>query len=70
MINAAANPVLRWIANNVTLETNRADIWKPSKKKSTERIDGLVAAIMAVGLAILEQPRWGIYYDSHPLELS
>jgi phage terminase large subunit-like protein len=63
------HPVLRWMAGNVSLETDAADNWKPSKKKSTERIDGIVAAIMAVGLAMLDPPpRWGISYESHGLE--
>jgi phage terminase large subunit-like protein len=61
--------VLRWMAGNVSLETDAADNWKPSKKKSTERIDGIVAAIMAVGLAMLDPPpQWGTYYESHELE--
>jgi phage terminase large subunit-like protein len=42
------NPVLRWMAANVSLETDAADNWKPSKKKSRERIDGIVALIMAL----------------------
>ena len=41
------HPVLRWMAGNVSLETDAADNWKPSKKKSRERIDGIVALIKA-----------------------
>lgn len=37
------NPVLRWMAGNVSTETDAADNWKTSKKKSRERIDGIVA---------------------------
>ena len=33
----------------MAVETDAADNLKPSKKKSTERIDGIVAAIMALG---------------------
>lgn len=44
------NPVLRWCASNITVEQDAAGNLKPSKKKSTERIDGMVAAIMAVGI--------------------
>ena len=46
-----------------------ADNWKPSKKKSVERIDGIVALVMAVGLA-MNNPglRCGIYYDNHSVE--
>src|SRR5205085_7981312 len=45
------NPVLRWMAGNVSLETDAADNWKPSKKKSTERIDGIVALVMGIDRA-------------------
>jgi phage terminase large subunit-like protein len=45
------HPVLRWMAGNVSIEQDAADNWKPSKKKSCERIDGIVALIMALDLA-------------------
>lgn len=48
------NPVLRWMASHVSVETDAAGNLKPSKKKSTERIDGLMAAIMALGRAMVE----------------
>jgi len=43
------NPVLDWHASNVSVELDAAGNMKPSRKKSTEKIDGIVAAIMAVG---------------------
>jgi len=46
------NPVLRWMASNVTIDTDPAGNIKPNKAKSTERIDGIVAGIMALGLAV------------------
>lgn len=45
------NPVLRWQAGNVVIETDAAGNRKPSKAKSLDRIDGIVTAIMACGLA-------------------
>ena len=45
------NPVLRWMASNVSIEQDAADNWKPSKKKSIERIDGIVALIMGLARA-------------------
>lgn len=45
----SGHPVLRWMASNVAIEMDPAGNIKPSKKKSTERIDGIVAACMAVG---------------------
>ena len=41
------NPVLRWMASNLVVEQDAAGNMKPAKDKSTERIDGHVAAIMA-----------------------
>jgi phage terminase large subunit-like protein len=52
-IRHGGNPVLRWMAGNVSAETDAAGNLKPSKKKSNERIDGIVAAIMAMGRALL-----------------
>jgi phage terminase large subunit-like protein len=43
------NPLLRWSIGNVMVEIDAAGNIKPSKKKSTERIDPVVALIMAVG---------------------
>lgn len=46
------NPVLRWMASNVMLESDAAENIKPSKDKSTDRIDGIVATIMGLQLAL------------------
>jgi len=46
------HPVLRWMAGNTVVETDSAGNIKPTKKKSTERIDGIVALVMALGRAI------------------
>lgn len=42
------HPVLRWCISNVSVETDATGNLKPSKKVSTERIDGVVALIMAI----------------------
>lgn len=49
MLRHGGNKVLRWMASNVMLERDPAENIKPSKKKSTERIDGIVALVMALG---------------------
>jgi len=41
------NPVLRWNAANVYVDFDNAENMRPNKKKSTDRIDGIVALIMA-----------------------
>ena len=43
------NPVATWCASNVTVRRDPAGNEKPDKERSTERIDAVVAAIMAVG---------------------
>ena len=46
------NPVLRWMMDNVFVEQDAAGNIKPSKKKSTEKIDGVVALVMALDRAV------------------
>jgi phage terminase large subunit-like protein len=59
------NPVLRWMAGNVSIEKDAADNWKPSKKKSRERIDGIVALIMGLERATAYQE--SVYNTRGPL---
>lgn len=42
------HPVLRWNVENVVVESDSAGNIKPSKSKSREKIDGVVAAVMAI----------------------
>jgi phage terminase large subunit-like protein len=49
------NEILRWMASNMAVEEDFAGNVKPSKKKSTEKIDGIVALIMAIAVAELEE---------------
>ena len=60
-LNHGGNPVLRWMASNVTVEIDAAENYKPSKKKSTQRIDGIVSTIMALGIAMLQGNGTSIY---------
>ncbi|CDO38304.1 putative Phage terminase, large subunit [Novosphingobium sp. KN65.2] len=49
------NPLLRWQAGNVIVETDPAGNRKPTKAKSFDRIDGIVATIMACGAAAVDE---------------
>jgi phage terminase large subunit-like protein len=49
------NSVTRWMAANVAVAQDPVGNLKPAKDKSTERIDGIVALIMALGRAMLAQ---------------
>lgn len=46
------NPVMRWMAGNVVVDRDPAENIKPTKAKSPEKIDGIVAAIMALDRCI------------------
>jgi len=43
------NPVLTWMADNLVVHEGATALVKPDKEKSVEKIDGIVAAIMAIG---------------------
>lgn len=58
------DPVLRWMASNVTLEQDASGNIKPTKAKSTGRIDGIVAAVMGAGRALTAQPIGGAWFVS------
>jgi phage terminase large subunit-like protein len=49
------NPITRWMAANVAVAQDPAGNLKPAKDKSTERVDGIVALIMAIGRALVAQ---------------
>ncbi len=57
------NPVLAWNISNLSVEMDAAGNVKPSKKKSSEKIDGAVALIMSLDSAIVDAPlakSWGL----------
>ena len=58
------NPVLRWMAGNVVIDTDPAGNIKVTKAKSKEKIDGIVAAIMALDRCIRQEGQSGsVYYE-------
>ncbi len=60
-IDHGGNPVLRWMADNLMVRTDPAGNLKPDKEKSTEKIDGIVAGIMAFGRSILHHEEESVY---------
>ena len=64
----AGHPVLRWMAGNVVIETDAAENIKVTKAKSKEKIDGIVASIMALDRCIRNQGEMqGSIYDERGL---
>ena len=57
------HPVLRWMMDNIFVRTDPAGNIKPDKEKSTEKIDGAVAAVMALDRAIRNGGSSGSVYD-------
>lgn len=50
------HPVLRWHVSNVYADSDAMENLKPSKKRSTDRIDGVVALCMGLARAIALPP--------------
>ena len=46
------HPVLRWMMDNIFIRRDPAGNIKPDKEKSTEKIDGIVALVMALDRCI------------------
>jgi len=64
-----AHPVLRWCVSNTVIEQDAAGNIKPSKRKSTERIDLTVALVMALARASVAPARRSVYEDRGVLVL-
>ncbi|MDI9551702.1 MAG: terminase large subunit [Bacteroidota bacterium] len=55
------NPVLRWNMDNIFIRTDPAGNIKADKEKSTEKIDGAIATIMALDRAIRNEGVESVY---------
>lgn len=56
------NPVLTWMASNVVADKDPAGNIKPNKEKSGERIDGIVALIVALCIwLVVAKPKESVY---------
>jgi phage terminase large subunit-like protein len=55
-IRHGGHPVLRWMCSNVMIQRDPADNIKINKSKSKEKVDGMVASVMALGEYITKSP--------------
>lgn len=62
-INHGGHPVLKWMAQNVVMRQDPAGNIKPDKEKSVEKIDGIVATIMALDRCIRNKSDETSVYD-------
>lgn len=56
------HPVLRWCVNNVTVRQDPRGNIMPDKAKSTEKIDGVTAMIMALSRAMFHKQTSELYF--------
>ena len=63
------HPILRWNISNVAVRQDPAGNLKPDKDKSTERIDGVVALLNALGRAVVVPAERSTYEDNDLLVL-
>lgn len=61
------HPVLRWMMDNIFIRSDPAGNIKPDKEKSTEKIDGAVALIMALDRATRGAGTFNSVYDERGL---
>lgn len=59
-LSHGGHAVLKWMASNVAIEQDPAGNIKASKKKSTEKIDGIVMTVMGIGRAMVhgDNDKW------------
>lgn len=69
-IRHGGNPVSRWCADNMVVATDPAGNLKPDKEKATQKIDGIVAMIMALDRATRHRSSGGkSVYESRGLTI-
>ncbi len=64
MVEHGGNKLLRWCASNATIETDAQGNIKPSKNKSRQRIDGIIACIIALDRLLRAQMQEEFIYES------
>ena len=63
-IRHGGHPVLRWNASNVVVDMDASENVRPNKAKSSERIDGIVALIMAIGRSLSATEEEACVYET------
>lgn len=61
------NPVLKWMCGNVVIQQDPAGNIKPTKSKSKDKIDGVVAAIMAMDRCVRNESQPKYLYEDRDL---
>jgi len=67
-LHHGGHPVLRWMADNMAVKQDPAGNIKPDKSKSTDRIDGMVALIMALDRTVRHRNEGPSVYEKRGVE--
>lgn len=62
-IRHGGNPVLRWMVSNLALKQDPAGNLKPDRESSGDKIDGVVALVMALGRSMVAPAKSESIYD-------
>lgn len=62
-LNHGGNPVMRWMASNLSVSQDPAGNLKPDRRKSTAKIDGIAALVDALARALV-RPDGGSPYET------
>jgi phage terminase large subunit-like protein len=57
------NPVMRWMLSNVEVARDQAGNIKPDRKRKENKIDGVVAAIMALAESTVPVPQSSYLFE-------
>ena len=68
-VGHGGHPVLRWMVDNVTVVRDAAENIKPDKRKSRNKIDGVVATVMALDRAMRQEGGPSVYEERGVREL-
>ena len=63
------NPVLRWMAGNAVIDMDPAENIKVTKKRSKEKVDGIIASIMGLDRAMRRENKPKSIYDERDMIL-
>ena len=66
-LNHGGQPVLRWNMDNAYVRMDPAGNLKIDKQKSTEKVDGVIALVMALDRAMKNQGGGSVYDDDRGL---
>ena len=67
-IRHGGNPVLRWMVSNLALKQDPAGNLKPDRESSGDKIDGVVALVMALGRSMVAPAEGESVYEQRLAE--